>query len=431
MKKLFTLVAMLPLAMGAFADDTSYIVDDTEETTVGAEDLSTGWWGDFSSAYYLTQGNTLTLNFTNYTDGEMYYHNFAIVVTSNEAEADRYNDGSTYEEYGVLRADGAGWGTGFDSNDLFVEGIDTATIGTDMNGAEVEVKVAFEGTTATITTISTTTEGNKLYQQIPVDVTDDTLRVFVTVENAYLDNFSSSYAEGVDTEIEDLEYKDYVVNGYEETMVGSSSCGTTFFTEFSSYYQIPTDATLSLSLTNYTIGTYNYQNFYVLVTNDYGRSDSGYSEYLCLRSDALGWGNSYFADSLVTSGFDWDTFTTDMNGATVDITIENAGTTAYVTTVATSEDGDAVMTQYLPIAIDEGTIRAFLTVEGGYLRNITSSLETADEETEENDDVETGIEAVETADDANDDVYYNLSGQKVGDNYKGIVIKNGKKCILK
>lgn len=43
----------------------------------------------------------------------------------------------------------------------------------------------------------------------------------------------------------------------------------------------------------------------------------------------------------------------------------------------------------------------------------------------------TGINAIEAAKPVQSDVMYNLSGQKVGAGYKGIVIKNGKKVLVK
>ena len=43
----------------------------------------------------------------------------------------------------------------------------------------------------------------------------------------------------------------------------------------------------------------------------------------------------------------------------------------------------------------------------------------------------TGVEAVKTVVKANNDAIYNLAGQKVGKDYKGIVIKNGRKMIQK
>ena len=44
---------------------------------------------------------------------------------------------------------------------------------------------------------------------------------------------------------------------------------------------------------------------------------------------------------------------------------------------------------------------------------------------------ETGIDTIKTAEKANDGVIFNLAGQKVANNYKGLVIKNGKKVVMK
>jgi hypothetical protein len=48
-----------------------------------------------------------------------------------------------------------------------------------------------------------------------------------------------------------------------------------------------------------------------------------------------------------------------------------------------------------------------------------------------NDAVATGIETVKTVDKANNGAIYNLAGQKVGNSFKGIVIMNGKKFVVK
>ena len=42
----------------------------------------------------------------------------------------------------------------------------------------------------------------------------------------------------------------------------------------------------------------------------------------------------------------------------------------------------------------------------------------------------TGIEAVETANTENC-VRYNLAGQKVGNDFKGVIIENGKKFVVR
>ena len=171
----------------------------------------------------------------------------------------------------------------------------------------------------------------------------------------------------------------------------------------------------------------NWDNYLVVVTNDYGRDDSDYSEYIVLRSDAYGWGNAYDSSNLVTDGFDWDTFTSDIAGATVVVTVTNDGSTANITSVATSADENTVMTESIDFDVDDDTtIRAFLTVEAGYLDGITSSIAA-----NSSDDSETGISSVVVEEEEGDGTIYNLSGQEVDSSYKGLVIKNGKKYISK
>ena len=168
----------------------------------------------------------------------------------------------------------------------------------------------------------------------------------------------------------------------------------------------------------------NWDNYLVVVTNDYGRDDSGYSEYIVLRADAYGWGNAYDSSNLVTDGFDWDTFTSDIAGATVVVTVTNDGSTASINSIATSADENTVMTESITFDVDDDTtIRAFLTVEAGYLDGITSSLAAIDSET--------GIASVIAEEEEGDGTIYNLSGQEVDSSYKGLVIKNGKKYISK
>jgi hypothetical protein len=49
----------------------------------------------------------------------------------------------------------------------------------------------------------------------------------------------------------------------------------------------------------------------------------------------------------------------------------------------------------------------------------------------ENTVIPTGIDAIKTAEIANDGAIYNLAGQKVSNDFKGLVIKNGKKFVVK
>ena len=411
MHKLITLMTMLAVAAGAWAEeettDTStsettskwYVVGGTEEDSVGSSDLSTAWWGDMSSAYYLTKDSTVTLTFKNYNDkSTSVFHNFCVVVTTNEAESDRNISDNNYHEYVVLRADAYGWGEKFNTANLFTSGFDASSFMEDMDSAEVTVKLAYStNDTLTVTTISKTLDGNSLIQQYACYANDtispDTLRAFLTVENAYLNSISSTKTQGVDTEM-GLEKKDYVWdgfdNGYERTMVGTinpdSYAG--WWGYFSSYYDIPDNNTLTLNFDNFTNEEEPYYNYVLVLTNDgYNERNqlTGYVEYLVLKanSDNYGAGTNF---DLFSDRVDSTTICEEMNGASVTMKIAYyEDSVATVTTISKTTEGKYIvqqMTLNVPDSIQN--LRAFLTVQGGYLDCLTSSLS-------EGKDVETGL----------------------------------------
>lgn len=168
----------------------------------------------------------------------------------------------------------------------------------------------------------------------------------------------------------------YIAGGDEQETVGQEDCQTEWWTAFSSYYRIPAEGTLKLSFTNLSNETYNWNNYLLIVSNDDERSGLLYSEYFVLRADLYGWGSSYDSANLSGTGFDWTTFTSQMNGAEMEITIERSGSLVTTTCHALCPDGSE-MEQTLTATCGDGTqvIRAFLTTEGGYLKDITSSLE--------------------------------------------------------
>ena len=337
------------------SDEFEYIiyVDDGDSflTTVGETDCSTSWWTDFSDYFRVPEGATLHLNFTNYTDGENNWDNYLVVVTTDDER-----DGGSYAEYLVLRSDAYGWGDSYISDNLITDGFDWDTFTGDMAGADVEVEVVHNGSSATVYTTATSTDGVVMTQEIEIAIEDgETIRVFLTVEAGYLQMIQSNC------------YIDVPVS-LETTTVGETDCSTSWWTDFSDYFQVPSGGVLNLGFTNYTDGENNWDNYLVVVTTDDERDGGNYAEYLVLRSDAYGWGDSYVSDNLITDGFDWDTFTTDMAGAYVEVKVVHNGSTATVYTTATST-ADVVMTQEIEIDIeDDETIRVFLTVEAGYLQ---------------------------------------------------------------
>ena len=83
-------------------------VVDKMYTLLGAADNSSAWWSEHSQNIKVNPGETLVTTFTNYTSGGGNWNNFVVCLTSQ--------DGAT--EYGILRSDNWGWGTGWAGEEL-------------------------------------------------------------------------------------------------------------------------------------------------------------------------------------------------------------------------------------------------------------------------------------------------------------------------
>lgn len=116
--------------------------------TVGTEDNSTVFWGAHSDKKKISAGETATFTFMNYTQGDNgnNWYNFIILLRSEDEKT----------EYGVLRADNFGWGTGWSSCTAeSTASTDWPTWLAAMNGAKVSVTITLssDGTTADVTAI--------------------------------------------------------------------------------------------------------------------------------------------------------------------------------------------------------------------------------------------------------------------------------------
>jgi hypothetical protein len=129
--------------------------------TIGATDNSTAFWDAHSEKVKINPGETYISTFTNYTSGVSNWNNFVVVLTNA--------DGST--EYGVLRADNWGWGTGWPGEQLSSKcstsggQSDWATWLAAMDGAKVITYVTNNGDgTADVRCVMEGNDGNMYYQ---------------------------------------------------------------------------------------------------------------------------------------------------------------------------------------------------------------------------------------------------------------------------
>jgi len=324
-----------------FSCEAAYLNFDVE--TVGNTDCTTSWWSQFSDIYAVAEGESKTVYFKNYTDGVNNWDNFVAILQNTPAGHSADADAS-YAEYAVVRADNFGWGTGYD-------GIATAecdwnwdTFTSDMDGAYVALTVTNNGATADIKAVVTTQDGNVYNQSYTGIKTGGDLYFCLSCEAAYLQ--------------------------IECEKVGNTDCTTSWWSQFSCIKPVESGKTVSRSFTNYTDGVNNWDNFVVILQNTpnghSAEAAEGYAEYAVVRADNFGWGAGYDGIATAECDWNWDTFTSDMDGANVNLAVTNNGKTADITATVTTKEGKVYHQTYKDIAVD-GDLYFCLSCEASYL----------------------------------------------------------------
>ena len=170
----------------------------------------------------------------------------------------------------------------------------------------------------------------------------------------------------------------------------------------------------SFKFNNYSSKANNWNNWVAVITNNYDEPFAEGAVKIALRAD--NWENIQFSNEGISSNFNWDTFKDDMDGSTVDIKI-NRDANGDVTIHAdiTTAAGTKYFEEFTKNLGTEGVLYACLSVDGSHLVLLPQD--------------ETAIQSTKAQ--AKAGIRYNLAGQKVDANYKGIVIENGKKFMVK
>ena len=277
----------------------SFQVVDKMYTSVGATDNSTGWWQAHSEKIKVEPGVTFVSTFTNYTSGGGNWNNFVVCLTSE--------DGAT--EYGILRADNWGWGTGWAGEELASKctpsggQTDWAAWLAAMDGAKVTVYVTNNGNgTCDVRCVMLGTDG-KTYTQDYIGLN--------TVTNP--DDFYFHYT----VDACHLEF---------DSVLGADDNSTGWWAEHSEKIKVPAGQSYAIRFKNFTNGQGNWNNFVVCLT-----SEDGATEYGILRADNWGWGTGWAGEELASkctpSGgqTDWATWLAAMDEAMVTVTVTNNG----------------------------------------------------------------------------------------------------------
>lgn len=156
------------------------------EMTYGETDNTTSWWTAFGPyVMSLSPDCEFHFSFVNYSDKANNWDNWLVVLTNGKKRYD-----SDYTEYMVVRADNYGWGT-YCTDDQQEEGMtsdyDWDTFLEDMDGASVDLTISVIDGTATMTAVTTTTDGTVYNYTYNVSGLPDTeMGAFLTMENSYL-----------------------------------------------------------------------------------------------------------------------------------------------------------------------------------------------------------------------------------------------------
>lgn len=146
-------------------------------------------------------------------------------------------------------------------------------------------------------------------------------------------------------------------------MIGTEDNSTAFWGAHSDDFNVPAGQTKSITFTNYSSLSDNWNNFVVILRK------ADLSEYAVVRADNYGWGTGYGACTPNGTQGDWATWLAGMNGAKVTVYVTNCGDgTADVQAVMQGTD-DAISTQcYWGInTIDANDLNFALTVDGCHL----------------------------------------------------------------
>lgn len=202
--------------------------------------------------------------------------------------------------------------------------------------------------------------GNTSYIYIGSGSDTDTREMWIDDINIYRNQITSKEQARPSMGGEEPDYGNYL-------NVGAEDCSSAWWTTFSPSILMTGDTNTHYGFWNYGSGGGNWNNFVLVITNGKERDESGYAEYVVIRSDAFGWGQ-YWVDGRLTHNLNFDTFIADMNGAFVDIDIVREGNKVTVKTCATTSDGRTLIQEYWFEGDLAETIGSFLACDASYYK---------------------------------------------------------------
>lgn len=152
---------------------------------------------------------------------------------------------------------------------------------------------------------------------------------------------------------------------------GPDDCTQSWWSIWSPSVNLTDDGMIHYEFTNYTKGSSNWENWVLVLTSSgLTPNDNGYDgsqELIVLRADAYGWG-TYYDAATKDSNYNWDTFTSDMDGANVVIDIYHKGDVVTINSTTTTTSGQEYYWNVEFSGYSEKLLGAFFTVENAQLQ---------------------------------------------------------------
>ena len=230
-----------------------------------------------------------------------------------------------------------------------------------MEGAEVSLDIRREGKVVYVDALAKAKNGN-VYREIfhaDCDNEGQTARAFLTVDGSCLELIPEKCRAYRKVDVKTL-------------VIGNTDNSSGWSTAYSDYFYISPEANLQLEFTNYTNGQGNWNNWNLYITTNADRGDIRFKDYMLLRSDLYGWGESYSQDRWTHSGYgDWDLFRKDMNGANVVVEVEREGAKVTYISTATAANGNVYRESTWGVCGEgDRILRSFLCVDGSHFEMI-------------------------------------------------------------
>lgn len=143
--------------------------------------------------------------------------------------------------------------------------------------------------------------------------------------------------------------------------VGNTDFSSGWWTAFSPDYKVASGASKTITMYCYSDNLANWHSPCTILR----KTDK--TENAVVRMDSFGWGAGY-GTAILTSDWNWDKFTSSINGSRVAITVKNNGNnTADVSYDVTYATGEKHFQKYAGITVDSSDLNCALVTEVSYL----------------------------------------------------------------